>query len=67
MNRSNESGVHAVKRGENTLKSGNWVIVIKMYFKLEISFGSLTNSSICVYACGVLLKAQINMNESALN
>lgn len=27
-------------KGENTLKLGNWVIVIKMYFKLEISFGS---------------------------
>lgn len=57
-------------KGENTLKLGNWVIVIKMYFKLEISFGSERTSTVareCVCACGVLKSTQININESALN
>lgn len=49
MNHSNVSGVHAIKRGENKLKLGNWVIVIKMYFKLEISFGSDELFDMCAY------------------
>lgn len=30
--------IKRISKGENTLKSGNWVIVIKMYFKVEILF-----------------------------